>query len=80
MTAADSAFSDLPHLVLSQRRVVFVCESGFDERRQRLRPPLSHSGVWMLADLKNTTMHGDVLAETDLLIFSSNKDKENVTV
>ena len=45
-------------LILGQWGVMFVGQSGFDERRQRLSPPLSHPGVRVLAHLQDMTfMH-----------------------
>ena len=51
------------YLILGQWRVVFVGQTSFDERRQRLGPPLSHPGVRVLADLRDTS-HRHTYADT----------------
>lgn len=41
------------YLILCQRRLVFVGKASLNQRCQCFGPPLSHPGVWVLADLQD---------------------------
>lgn len=62
---------------------MFVGEPSFDERRQSLSPPLSHSRVWVLADLADTLMQirsCNDRCDTDVMLFPSSNHSGRVII